>query len=183
MPIKYTNYSKTSKSPRRPFEREKLMNELKLIGTYGLRCKREVWRAQLTLAKLRKAARVLLTMEQSDPRRLFEGEALIRRMVRLGLLKDNERKLDYVLGLTTSQYLERRLQTLVQKRNLATSIHQARVLIFQKHIAVGRQTVNIPSFMVRVSSEQHIQRSASSVFKNGKPGRMKRKRAAGGGDE
>merc|ERR1712032_482797 len=183
MPKKYTNYSKTSKNPRRPFEREKLINELKLIGTYGLRCKREVWRTQLTLAKLRKAARVLLTMDQSDPRRLFEGEALIRRMVRLGLLKDNERKLDYVLGLTTSQFLERRLQTLVQKRNLASSIHHARVLIGQRHIAVGKQMVNIPSFMVRVSSEQHIQRSATSCFKTGKPGRMKRKKAAGGGGD
>jgi len=113
MPIKYTNYSKTSKNPRRPFEREKLNNELRLVGTYGLRCKREVWKTQLILAKLRKAARILLTMEDTDPRRLFEGEALIRRMVRLGLLKENQRKLDYVLGLTTSQLLERRLQTLV----------------------------------------------------------------------
>jgi small subunit ribosomal protein S9e len=101
-------------------------------------------------------------------------------MVRLGLLKDNERKLDYVLGLTTSQFLERRLQTLVQKRNLANSIHHARVLIRQKHVAVGKQMVNIPSFMVRVSSEQHIQRSASSCFKTGKCGRVKRKKAARG---
>ena len=77
-------------------------------------------------------------------------------MVRLGLLKDNERKLDYVLGLTTAQFLERRLQTQVQKRNLSSSIHHARVLILQKHIAVGKQMVNIPSFLVRVSSEQHI---------------------------
>jgi len=104
-------------------------------------------------------------------------------MVRLGLLRDTERKLDYVLGLTTSQFLERRLQTLVQKRNLANSIHHARVLIFQKHIAVGKQTVNIPSYMVRVSSEQHIQRSATSVFKTGKNGRMKRRKSGGGGDE
>ena len=77
-------------------------------------------------------------------------------MVRLGLLKDNERKLDYVLGLTTAQFLERRLQTQVQKRNLSSSIHHARVLILQKHIAVGKQIVNVPSFLVRVSSEQHI---------------------------
>jgi len=77
-------------------------------------------------------------------------------MVRLGLLKDNERKLDYVLGLTTAQFLERRLQTQVQKRNLSSSIHHARVLILQKHIAVGKQMVNVPSFLVRVSSEQHI---------------------------
>ena len=101
-------------------------------------------------------------------------------MIRLGLLQASERKLDYVLGLTTAQFLERRLQTLVQKRKLASSIHHARVLIRQRHIAVGKQMVNIPSFMVRVSSEQHIQKSATSVFKTGKPGRMKRRKAAGG---
>merc|ERR1740120_163562 len=128
MPKKYTNYSKTSNTPRRPFEKEKLINELRLIGSYGLKNKREVWRLQLTLAKLRKAARVLLTLPEKDPRRLFEGEALIRRMVRLGLLKESERKLDYVLGLPIAQFMERRLQTLV-KRKIGHSVHHARVLI------------------------------------------------------
>merc|ERR1712060_142428 len=157
-------------------------NELRLIGSYGLKNKREVWRLQLTLAKLRKAARVLLTLPEKDPRRLFEGEALIRRMVRMGLLKDSERKLDYVLGLTIAQFMERRLQTLVMKRKIASSVHHARVLIRQKHIAVGKQMVNVPQFVVRVSSEQHIQHAATSVIKTNKPGRMKRKKAAGGGD-
>ena len=55
------NYSKTSKPPRRPFEAERLDGELKLVGEYGLRCKREIWRVQLALAKIRKAARELLT--------------------------------------------------------------------------------------------------------------------------
>jgi small subunit ribosomal protein S9e len=59
-------------------------------------------------------------------------------MVRLGLLKESERKLDYVLGLTLSQFMERRLQTLVAKRKLANSVHHARVLIRQRHIAVGK---------------------------------------------
>lgn len=104
-------------------------------------------------------------------------------MVRLGLLKDSERKLDYVLGLTIAQFLERRLQTLVVKRKLATSVHHARVLIRQQHIAVGKQMVNIPSFMVRVSSEQHIQNSATSVFKTGKLGRMKKRRLANAGKD
>jgi ribosomal protein S4 len=88
-------------------------------------------------------------------------------MVRLGLLKESERKLDYVLGLTIAQFMERRLQTLVMKRKIAHSVHHARVLIRQKHIAVGKQMVNIPSFMVRVSSEQHIQLSATSCIKTG----------------
>lgn len=50
-------------------------------------------------------------------------------MVRLGLLKENERKLDYVLGLTLNQMMERRLQTVVAKRKLANTVHHARVLI------------------------------------------------------
>lgn len=99
-------------------------------------------------------------------------------MVRLGLLKDSERKLDYVLGLTIGQFLERRLQTLVVKRKLASSVHHSRVMIRQRHIAVGKQMVNIPSFLVRVSSEQHIQNSSTSVYKTGNLGRLKLKKAA-----
>jgi small subunit ribosomal protein S9e len=131
-------------------------------------------------------------LDEKDQRRVFEGmfhyyliyliiyigDALIRRMVRLGLLKENERKLDYVLGLTLNQMMERRLQTIVAKRKLANSVHHARVLIRQRHIAVGKQLVNIPSYLVRVSSEQHIQLAPTSVFKTGKLGRTKRKKAA-----
>lgn len=183
MPKKYTNYKKTSKTPRKPFDKDRLIQELRVVGSYGLRCKREAWRVQLTLAKIRKAARSLMTLDETDPRRLFEGDALLRRMVRLGLLKENERKLDYILGLTLNQFMERRLQTLVAEKKLASSVHHARVLIRQRHIAVGKQMVNIPSFMVRVSSEQHIQMAPSSVYKTGAMGRMKKKRAAGGKGE
>jgi len=52
------------------------------------------------LAKIRAAARSLLTLDEKDERRIFEGDALLRRMTRLGMLTENERKLDYVLGLT-----------------------------------------------------------------------------------
>ena len=65
-------------------------------------------------------------------------------IVRYGFLLDNERKLDYVLGLTTAKFLERRLQTKVFKLGLAKSIHHARVLISQRHIRVGKQICNIP---------------------------------------
>ena len=91
MPKRYTNYKKTSKTPRKPFDKDRLLAELKVVGRYGLKNKREMWRVQLTLARLRKAARELMTLEGSDPRRVFEGNALIRRIVRLGLLKENQR--------------------------------------------------------------------------------------------
>ena len=82
--------------------------------------------------------------------------------------------------------MERRLQTVVFKRKLANSIHHARILIRQRHIAVGKQLVTIPSYLVRVSSEQHIDWARTSVFKNGKMGRTKKiksKKGSGGDDE
>eukprot|EP00500_Bicosoecida_sp_ms1_P000126 CAMPEP_0203810608 /NCGR_PEP_ID=MMETSP0115-20131106/3039_1 /ASSEMBLY_ACC=CAM_ASM_000227 /TAXON_ID=33651 /ORGANISM="Bicosoecid sp, Strain ms1" /LENGTH=157 /DNA_ID=CAMNT_0050719405 /DNA_START=68 /DNA_END=538 /DNA_ORIENTATION=+ len=151
----HRNYGKTFKTPRRPFEKERLDQELKLCGEYGLRCKREIWRVQLALAKIRKAARVLLTLDESDPKRQFEGDALLRRMVRYKLLGEEEKKLDFVLQLSTQKLLERRLQTQVWKQGLAKSVHHARVLIKQRHVRVGRQLVNVPSFMVRTDSEAH----------------------------
>lgn len=67
-------FSKTYVTPRRPYEKARLDQELKIIGEYGLRNKREVWRVKYTLAKIRKAARELLTLEEKDDKRLFQGE-------------------------------------------------------------------------------------------------------------
>jgi small subunit ribosomal protein S9e len=177
------NNSKTYKPPRRAFEKERLDQELKLCGEFGLRCKREIWRVQLALAKIRKAARHLLTLPEKDPKRLFEGASILRKMQRYGLLGEDEGKLDYVLQLSTQKFLERRLQTKVFKLALAKSIHHARVLIKQRHIRVGKQMVNVPSYLVRIDSEKHIDFANSSPFgANGRPGRVARKRAKAGGD-
>jgi small subunit ribosomal protein S9e len=178
---------KTFKTPRRPYEKERLDAELKLVGEYGLRCKREIWRVQYALAKLRKAARTLLTLNPDDPKRIFEGAALLRRMSRYGLLADDELELDFVLQLSTQKLLERRLQTKVYKQGLAKTIHHARVLIRQRHIRVGSQLVNVPSFNVRMASEKHIDFATNSPYGQGAPGRVARKRAAskaaGGAEE
>jgi small subunit ribosomal protein S9e len=107
---------------------------LKLAGEYGLRNKREIWRIGFTLSKIRRAARELLTLDEKDPKRLFEGNALIRRLIRMGVLDDTKAKLDYVLALRVEDFMERRLQTVVFKLGLAKSIHHARVLIRQRHI-------------------------------------------------
>ncbi|ONL98515.1 40S ribosomal protein S9-2 [Zea mays] len=61
-----------------------------------------------------------------------------------------------------------------------------RVLIRQRHIRVGRQLVNIPSFMVKLDSEKHIDFSLTSPLGGGEPGRVKRKnqkKASGGGGD
>merc|ERR1712038_230565 len=135
-----------------------------------------------TLAKIRTAARELLTLDEKDPSILFEGNALLRRLVRTGVLDENRMKLDYVLGLKPEDFLERRLQTQVFKLGLAKSIHHARILIRQRHIRVRKRVVNIPSFIVRLESQKHIDFSLKSPFGGGRPGRVKRKNAKKGED-
>jgi small subunit ribosomal protein S9e len=149
--------------------------ELKLAGEYGLKNKREIYRTNFQLSKIRRAARDLLTRDEKDAKRLFEGNALIRRLVRIGVLSEDKMKLDYVLALTPEDFLERRLQTQVFKLGLARSIHHARVLITQRHIAVGKQIVNVPSFLVRLDSQKHIDFAPNSPYGGGRPGRVKRR--------
>jgi small subunit ribosomal protein S9e len=94
-------------------------------------------------------------------------------------------QLEYILELETEAWLERRLQTQIWKLDMAKSIHHARVLIKQRHIRVGRQIVNVPSFMVRLESQKHIDFALTSPFGGGPPGRVKKKRLAakGGGED
>ncbi|KAG8219282.1 putative 40S ribosomal protein S9 [Butyriboletus roseoflavus] len=189
MPRAPRNHSKTYKVPHRAYGSARLDAELKLAGEYGLRNKREIWRIGLILSKIRRAARELLKLDDKDPKRLFEGNALIRRLVRIGVLDESRMRLDYVLALKVEDFLERRLQTQVFKTNLAKSIHHARTLIKQRHIRVGKQIVDVPSFVVRLDSQKHIDFALTSPYGGGRPGRVKRKRAAAaakreeGGDE
>ena len=97
------------------------------------------------MAKIRTAARELLTLEEKDPKRLFEGNALLRRLVRIGVLAEDKMKLDYVLALKPEDFMERRLQTQVFKLGLAKSVHHARILIRQRHIRVRKQVCPVSS--------------------------------------
>ena len=174
----YRNCNRTRKNPRRPFERERLDRELKLCGEYGLRCKKEVWRVNFFLSNLRRTARTLLTLPENHPRRVLEGAALMRRCNNSGLLAADKKKLDYVLSLTVPDVLERRLQTVVFKLGLAKSIHHARVMVRQRHVAVGKQIVTVPSFTVRIGSEKHIALASASPLVNSKVARCSRVKAS-----
>lgn len=68
-------------------------------------------------------------------------------------------------------------------------------LVYQNHsfslpsYSVGKQIVNVPSFVVRLDSQKHIDFALTSPYGGGRPGRVKRKRVAAaakkeeGGDE
>ena len=165
--------------PSKMYEKERIESEIKLCGQYGLKTKREIWRVQLVLTRLRKRARELLTLDEHDERRIFEGNALMRKMFKYGLLDaEKENKLDYVLALTIEKLLERRLQTRVFKTRFASSIHHARVIIRGRHIAVNNQLVNVPSYLLTVDNENKVNYHVNSPLNGNKLGRRAKKRAA-----
>ena len=168
--------SKTFSKPRRPFEKVRLDAELKTVGEYGLRNKRELWRVQFALNKLRNAARVLLTLDEDDPKRIFEVNAILKRMRACGLLEADKESLDYVLALTAEEFLERRLQTLVFKLGLAKSIHHARILIKQTHQSGQANRQRAVDF--GYWEQKHIDFALNSPLGGGRPSRVKRRRMA-----
>ena len=70
----YRAKSKTFRKPKRPFEKDRLDAEMKIVGEYGLKNKREVWRVQYALSKIRSAARELLPVR----RRTTPGSSRVR---------------------------------------------------------------------------------------------------------
>jgi small subunit ribosomal protein S4 len=154
---------KKYESPRHPWRREQLEEELKLLGEYGLRNKRELWRYRTMLSKIRAIARSLLGKPEEEREKL--KKEYMPKLVKLGLLPENA-GIEDILDLDVKHLLERRLQTLVFKLNLAKSIHQARQLIIHRHIMVGDKIVSVPSYLVSKEEEALIKYTPQSPFTN-----------------
>ncbi len=136
--------------PKHPWVKERLEEELVLVGEYGLRNKRELWRAASFLRGVRASARsyLSLTGEEKVKREL----ELISRLERLGLV-GKDAKLDDVLSLTISNILERRLQTIVYRKGLAKTMYGARQAIVHRKIMIGDQVVRSPGYFVMKDEE------------------------------
>jgi len=139
--------------PKRPFESERFETELQLLGTYGLRNKRELWRHRTDLSHYRRQARDLLALSVSE-RALLEKE-LIQKLLRLGVISGDP-DLDDVLDLSLEDVLERRLQTVVFRKGYACSPHHARQLVTHGHIAIDDARVTTPSRLITIGEEGRI---------------------------
>lgn len=148
--------------PRNPWRSDQLSQELFLLGTYGLRNKRELWRTQTQLSNFRKQARHLLAAPSEVRGR--EEPKLLTHLGKLGLIQMGQSTLDDVLSLTVENVLERRLQTLVWRRGLAKSPYQARQLISHGHIALSQRRMTVPSYLVSPTEEGSLSYSPGSKF-------------------
>jgi len=150
-------------TPRFPWRTDTLQAELKLLGQYGLRNKREMWRHRTMLSKFRGTARSLLGMDAEERRK--PQKQLLDRLHRLGILPETA-ALDDVLDMSLEDILERRLQTLVFRKGLVKSIHQARQLITHGHVAIEGRRVSSPSYLVLRDEEAKISYAPTSPLSN-----------------
>ena len=149
------------RKPKRPLNYDLKMEELKTLGTYGLRTKRELWKAHTQLSNVRHQARSLLALQQ-DVREEKEP-ILMKSLARVGLVS-GDATLDDVLNLQVTDLLTRRLQTLVFKKFGFKTPYQARQAVVHGHIMIGDRIVNIPSYTVTTSEEDSIKFTPESKF-------------------
>lgn len=147
------------RKPKRPFNYELKMEELKTIGTFGLKTKRELWKAHTELSRLRKQARSLLALRQEV--RQEKEPILMRSLSKIGLVEENS-TLDDVLNLQVTDLLSRRLQTVVLKKFGFKTPYQARQAVVHGHVMIGDRIVNIPSYIVTIGEEKNIRISPDS---------------------
>jgi small subunit ribosomal protein S4 len=145
---------KSFSRPKNPWRSEQLAQELYLVGTYGLRNKKELWKTQGELSNIRKQARHLLAATAEV--RAKDGKKLLDSLLRRGLVSEGV-ILDDVLNLSVEDLLGRRLQTLIYKKGAAVSPLQARQLIVHGHIKIGKRTIDIPGYHVTAAEEGALQ--------------------------
>jgi small subunit ribosomal protein S4 len=143
---------KSYRRPRRIWNSDQLSSELYIIGSYGLRNKRELWKAQTKVANFRNQARKLLALTLEE--RQEKESLLLSFLNRLGLA--NTSSLDDILNLKIEDILERRLQTIVMRKMGIKSPFQARQVVVHGHVSVGNQKVNLPGYLVKKQDESRI---------------------------
>ena len=141
------------KKPKRPLNYELKMDELKTLGTFGLRTKRELWKAHTELSRVRHQARSLLALRKET--REEKEPILMKSLARIGLVSADS-TLDDVLNLQVNDLLSRRLQTIVLKKLGFKTPYQARQAVVHGHIMIGDRKVNIPSYTVTLEEEKTI---------------------------
>ncbi len=143
MKRKHKNYSR----PKRPFDKTRIEEEKVIVKEYGLKNKREIWKAEAKVKLIRERAKKMVSAKEEDRKEFF------KRLNEMGIKVNS---IADVLSLTKEDWLKRRLQTVVVKKELAKTPKESRQMITHKKILVDGKAVNIPSYIVPVEFEEKI---------------------------
>ena len=133
--------------PKKPFDRTRMDEENVLVKRYGLKNKREIWKAKTAVSKLRRRAKTLIGADMEEQQSFFD------KLNKIGMKITD---VSDVLALTEENLFERRLQSVLFKKKMANTVKGARQLIVHKNVLVDGKCVNIPSFVVTKVLEDKI---------------------------
>lgn len=150
MKRKHKKYSK----PKRPFDKERIDEEAKIKNDFGLKNKKEIWKAESGIKVMREKAKKLISAGHEEQNALFE------RLKKIGF---DVNSIADVLSLNKEDYLKRRLQTILVKKRIALSPKSARQLIVHKKVLINNNVVNSPSYIVSLELEDKISLKAKKA--------------------
>ena len=154
--------SKHYNTPSHPWQKVRMEQESNLIHQYGLKNKKEIWRADTKVREMRRQARKL-TANSGDNQAQKEKVLLLAKLNRLGMLEQDS-ALEDILIMSPENILDRRLQTQVYLQGLSSTVKQARQLIVHGHISVDGAVTRVPGMTVTRLQEKNIIYSPSSAL-------------------
>ena len=137
-------------TPNEGWSEERIQREDELIEEFGLKNKKEIYKAESMLRGLRRQARKLVSEQDED-----QNKDLIEKARSLGLVK-SDAELEDILTLNTTDILERRLQTAVNRKGYSDTVREARQLVTHGHVYIDGERVNIPGYLVTQDEEKEI---------------------------
>lgn len=141
--------------------------ERKLLEKYGLKNKRELWKAQSVLRGFRRQARDLQArVRANEPQAQREVEGLLGRLTRLGMLPVGSPTIDDVLALGVDDILTRRFEWVAFTKGYAPTAWGARQLIVHGHFSIGDHKMTRPGYLVPAAEEAQIGYSPRSPLNN-----------------
>lgn len=143
MKRKHKRYSR----PKKRFDKPRIEEEAGIKKEFGLKNKREIWKAEAKIKVIRERAKKLISAPVEEQKGLFE------KLKKLGF---NVKTIGEVLALDKKDYLKRRLQTVVFKKNLTPTIKTARQMITHKKVLLDGKVVGVPSYIVPIELENKI---------------------------
>tara|TARA_Y100000310_G_C20634010_1_gene790209 strand:- start:1206 stop:1700 length:495 start_codon:yes stop_codon:yes gene_type:complete len=143
MKRKHKKYSK----PKRPFDKERIIEEDEMRKEFGLKNKKEIWKSESEIKKIRERAKKLIASDEKQQQEFFD------RLKKIGFEVNS---IADVLSLDKKDFLKRRLQTIVVAKKIATTQKNARQMITHKKIIVNNSVVDSPSYIVPVLLEDKI---------------------------
>ena len=154
--------SKHYNTPSHPWQKTRIEQERTLTHQYGLKSKKEIWKADTKVREMRRQARKL-TAKANDEQAQKEKTLLLSKLSRLGMLEQGA-ALEDVLRMAPENILDRRLQTQVYLQGLASTVKQSRQLIIHGHISVEGAVNRVPGMLVTKTQEKNITYSPSSAL-------------------